>query len=109
MLRFGMAGLLLVPGISKFLTYEESVRFFRALDIPSPELLVLVVGALELVAVALLILDRVPWIGALAVVPIVAVAAVAAGPTWQNLGILGAALVLVALDARRVGGTDDGA
>lgn len=98
-LRFGSAGLLLGPGVSKFITYEQSVRFFRDLGIPSPELLVVIVGALELAAAVLFIIDRVPWLAALVVAPIMFVAAITAGPSWQNVGVLGAAFLLVGLEA----------
>jgi uncharacterized membrane protein YphA (DoxX/SURF4 family) len=97
-LRFGSAGLLLGPGVSKVVTYEQSVRFFRELGIPSPELLVPIVGALELLAALLFVIDRVPWLGAFVVTPIMLVAAVTAGPSWQNVGLLGAVLLLVLID-----------
>lgn len=101
-LRFGSAGLLLGPGVSKFVTYEQSVRFFQTLGIPAPELLVPVVGALELVAAILFVVDRVPWLGALVVAPIMAVAAITAGPSWQNVGVLGSVLLLALLDVSEV-------
>lgn len=97
-LRFGSAGLLIVPGASKFVTYGQSVRFFESLAIPSPELLVPVVGVLELGAALLFVLDRAIWAGALVAAPIMVVAAITAGPTWQNLGVLGAAVVLGGLE-----------
>lgn len=97
-LRFGSAGLLLAPGASKFVTYQQSVSFFERLAIPSPELLVPVVGLLELGAALLFVLDRAIWAGALVAAPIMVVAAATAGPTWQNLGVLGAAVVLGGLE-----------
>lgn len=101
-LRFGMAGLLLVPGASKFLTYGTSVRFFESLGLPAPAVLVPVVGGIELVAAGLLLLDRFPRLAALLTVPIMLVAAVTAGPTWQNLGVLAGAVVLIGLDTGEV-------
>lgn len=97
-LRVGMAGLLLGPGASKFLTYGQSVQFFRTLELPAPTVLVLVVGAVEIGVAVLLLLDRAPRASAMTVVPVMIVAVATAGPTWQNLGALLAALVLVGMD-----------
>lgn len=102
LLRYGMAGLLLAPGASKFLTYGTSLRFFESLGLPAPSILVPIVGALELGAAALFLLDRAPRIAALIAVPIMVVAVGTAGPTWQNVGVLAAALVLIALDTPEV-------
>jgi uncharacterized membrane protein YphA (DoxX/SURF4 family) len=99
-LRIGSAGLLLGPGVSKFLTYEHSVRFFTTLGLPAPKLLVPAVGAIELGAAGLLFWDRRAWLGALLAVPVMAVAAATAGPTWQNLGVFFAACVVLAGRAR---------
>lgn len=101
-LRFVTAGLLLGPGVSKFVTSERSVRYFRDLGLPSPELLVPLVGLLELLAAVLLVVDRASWLGALVATPIVIVAAITAGPTWQNVGVLCAAVLLVALEIQAV-------
>lgn len=101
-LRIGIAALLLVPGASKFITYGTSVRFFESLGLPAPAVLVPVVGGIELVAAGLLLLDRVSWLAALLTIPIMVVAAITAGPTWQNLGVLAGAVVLIGLDASEV-------
>lgn len=101
-LRIGMAGLLLVPGASKFLTYGTSVRFFESLGLPAPAVLVPVVGGIELVTAGLLLLDRFPRFAALLTVPIMLVAATTAGPTWQNLSVLAGAVVLISLDTWEV-------
>lgn len=102
LLRVGLAGLLLVPGASKFVTYGTSVRFFESLGLPAPGVLVPVVGALELVVAGLLLLDRVPRLAAFIAVPIMLVAAGTAGPSWQNLGALVGAVDLVGLDTPEV-------
>lgn len=101
-LRIGIAALLLVPGASKFITYGTSVWFFESLGLPAPAVLVPVVGSFELVAAGLLLLDRFSWLAALLTIPIMTVAAITAGPTWQNLGALAAAVVLVGLDTQEV-------
>jgi uncharacterized membrane protein YphA (DoxX/SURF4 family) len=101
-LRVGIAGLLLVPGASKFLTYGTSVRFFESLGLPAPGVLVPIVGSLELVAAGLMLFDRVPRLGALVAIPIMLVAVATAGPSWQNLGVLVGSLVLIGLDTPAV-------
>lgn len=93
-LRYTAGALVVVPGLGKLLTYRQSVAFFAALDIPHAELAVLAVGALELVAAAALFLDRHAVLAGLSLVPVMAVAAATAGPTWQNLGVLAAGLLL---------------
>jgi putative oxidoreductase len=102
-LRLGIAGLMLGPGLSKFLTYEQSVQFFRMLAIPAPGLMVLLVGGIELAVAALLLLDRVPRVSAVLAMPVMVVAATTAGPTWQNLGVLVAAIALIALETTTQG------
>lgn len=102
-LRVGIAGLLLGPGVGKFLTYGQSVQFFETLGLPLPAVLVLVVGAVELGVAVALLLDRAPRAAAVTTVPVMIVAAVTAGPTWQNVGVLVAAVVLVGIDPETVG------
>jgi len=104
-LRLGIAGLVLGPGVSKFLTYEQSVQFFRTLAIPVPAIMVVLVGGVELAVAALLVLDRAPRGSAILVIPVMAVAAATAGPTWQNLGVLVAAVALIALETTLHGGS----
>jgi uncharacterized membrane protein YphA (DoxX/SURF4 family) len=97
-LRIGIAGLVLGPGVSKILTYDQSVQFFRTLGLPSPDLLVPIVAGIELLAAGLLLLDRRPRVAGALVVPVMLVAAATAGPTWQNLGVLAAAVLLIAVE-----------
>lgn len=93
-----IVGLLVGPGIGKLLTYERSVRFFASLGLPAPDVLVVVVGVVELLAAGFLLVNRVPRIAALLAVPMMVVAAVTAGPSWQNIGALVAALGLIGLE-----------
>jgi uncharacterized membrane protein YphA (DoxX/SURF4 family) len=86
-LRIGIAAVVVVPGESKFLTYGQSVAFFRALSIPEPAVLVIVVGIIEVGAAGLLFVDRWTPVAALALLPVVIVAALTTGPTWQNVGV----------------------
>ena len=97
-LRIGCAGLLLGPGVSKILTYSQSVRFFATLGLPHPEFLVPVVGGIELVAAGLFLLDRRLRVAAPLVMPVMSVAAITAGPTWQNLGVLTASFLMIGLE-----------
>jgi putative oxidoreductase len=104
-LRIVIAGLVLGPGVNKFLTYQQSVQFFQTLGLPMPALTVVLVGAVELVVAALLLLDRLPRVAAVLVVPVMVVAAATAGPTWQNLGVLLGASTLLVLETRRTDST----
>jgi uncharacterized membrane protein YphA (DoxX/SURF4 family) len=97
-LRVGIAGLLLDPGVSRFLTYEQSVQFFQALGIPSSEIVVPVVGGIEIAVASALLLDRIPRISTLLAMPVMLVAAATVGPTWRSLGILLATGVLIGLE-----------
>jgi len=97
-LRVGIAGLLLDPGVSRFLTYEQSVQFFQALGVPSSEIVVPVVGDIGIAVASALLLDRIPRISTLLAMSVMLVAAATVGPTWQNLGILLATGVLIGLE-----------
>lgn len=99
-LRIGAAVFLFGPGVSKFITYDQSVAFFTTLGLPTPELLVLVVGGIEIGAALPLFFDRVPWLGAVLAVPIMIVAIATAGPSWQNLGVLLASTLVIGTNAR---------
>lgn len=99
-LQIGAAALLFGPGVSKFITYDQSVSFFTTLGLPAPELLVLVVGSMEIVAALSLFFDRVSWLGALLAIPIMAVAMVTAAPSWQNIGVLLASALVIGTNPR---------
>ena len=99
-LRVSIAGLLLGPGVSKFLTYQQSVQFFERLALPAPDLLVPLVGGVELGAAALVLLDRAPRLAAVVVIPVMLVAIGTAGPSWQNFGVLMAALGLLGIETK---------
>ena len=97
-LRVGIAGLLLGPGVSEFLTYQQSVQFFERLALPAPDLLVPIVGGVELGAAVLILLDRALRLAAALVIPVMVVAIGTAGPSWQNVGALMAALGLIGVE-----------
>jgi uncharacterized membrane protein YphA (DoxX/SURF4 family) len=97
-LRVGIAGLLLGPGVSESLTYQQSVQFFERLALPAPDLLVPIVGGVELGAAVLILLDRALRLAAALVIPVMVVAIGTAGPSWQNVGVLMAALGLIGVE-----------
>lgn len=103
--RIASAGLLVGPGVSKFLTYDGSVEFFGSLGLPAAGGLV-VVGIVELAAAGLLLGNRLPRVGASLVVPVTTVAAFTAGPTWQNVARLGMAVAVIGSETAL--GTDVG-
>jgi putative oxidoreductase len=102
LLRAGVAGLLLVPGASKFLTYGTSVRFFESIGLPWPGLLVPLVGAVELSVATLLLFDRGTRIAAIVAILVMVVAVATAGVTFGNVGVIVGAISLVGLDTWEV-------
>lgn len=101
-LRLAVATLVAGPAVSKFLTHGRSVEFFAGLGLPFPTAMVLVVGVLEVAAVAMLVLGVGDDLAALSLVPVMLVAIAAVGPDWKNLAVLGGALAVVALRHERV-------
>ena len=53
-----------------------------------------IVGGVEIGAALSLFLNRVPWLGALVAVPIMTVAIATAGPSWQNVSVLLAGVLI---------------
>jgi uncharacterized membrane protein YphA (DoxX/SURF4 family) len=103
-LRIGAAALLFGPGVSKFITYDQSVTFFTRLGLPAPEVLVLVVGGIEIGVALSMLFDRVPWLGAILAIPIMIIAITTAGPSWQNIGVLLASTLVIGTNARVLAG-----
>lgn len=97
LLRYVIIGLVVPPAFGKFLTYHRSTRLFDTLGLPMPEVTVIVVGALELSAVILLLLDRHRKGAGLLVGPIMIVATWTTGE-WQALTVLLALVGLFATD-----------
>lgn len=96
-LRLLVVGLLAGPAVSKFLTYDSSVAFFGAIGIPYPAVAVIVVGIIELAALAMLGFGFAGRAAALALLPVMVVAMLASGLDWKNTSVLfgAAALVIV--------------
>lgn len=101
-LRYVIAGLVGLPAVGKFLRYDRSVAMFTDLGLPSPELTVLLVGAIEAIAVVLLLVDVLPWAASIGLLPIVAVAFWKTGE-WQALAVLLGALAIVVVELGPVG------
>lgn len=99
--RVAVVGLVARPAVSKFLTRSTSVAFFTQLGIPNPELMVLVSGAVEVAAVALVLFGVAERLAAASLIPVMAVAIVYAGPSVANVGVLLACVGLLVV------GSDD--
>lgn len=95
--RVVVVGLVAPPGVGKFLGYERSVRNFAAWGIPEPAVAVLLVGAIELAAVLLLVVDRGRLLAVVGLAPVMVVALRTVGE-WQALAVLVALLVLAAVE-----------
>lgn len=97
--RLVLAALVAKPAVSKFLTYGNSVAFFDAIGMPFPELMVVLAGIIEVVAVVLLLVGRRVRLAALSLVPVMLVAILHVGPDWKNLSVLFGAVVLIVLSS----------
>lgn len=97
--RLVVAWLVARPALSKALTYGSSVAFFSEIGIPHPAVMVFVVGAVEILAVVMLLVGAGGRLAALALLPVMLVAIATVGPDWKNLTVLVGAVVLL------VGGT----
>lgn len=95
--RLVLAALVAKPAVSKFLTYGNSVAFFDAIGMPFPELMVVLAGIIEVVAVVLLLVGLRVRLAALSLVPVMLVAILHVGPDWKNLSVLFGAVVLIVL------------
>lgn len=90
--------LLLAPSaLSKFVDYPASVEYFAGLGIPAPEIMVLVVGAFEAVAVVALSLGVAGRIACVPLLAIMVVAMTTAGIVPSNVAALVGALGITLL------------
>lgn len=101
LLRVAVVGLVARPAVSKFVSRSTSVAFFTRLGIPSPELMVLVSGVVEVLAVGLVLFGVAERLAAASLIPVMAVAIVYAGPSVSNIGVLLACVGLLVV------GSDD--
>ncbi|MFW6321441.1 MAG: DoxX family protein [Halohasta sp.] len=92
---------LVVPGSTKLLDYGGQVDFFADLGIPAPELLVPIVGVIELTAAVLIVAGIAGRLGAALVVPIMLVAMATAEVNALNTAVLVASLGILALGTGR--------
>lgn len=96
-LRAVAAAALLPAGLVKFLDYGARAATFAELGVPAPELLVLVVGAVELVAALALAFGVGSRLAGLAVVPVMLGAIATVGVVPSNAVVLVSCLGIVAL------------
>ena len=89
------------PGSIKLLDYSSQVDFFTELGIPAPEVLVPVVGVIELTAVVLVVFGIAGRLGAALVVPIMLTAMATAEVNVLNTALLVAALGILLLGTGR--------
>lgn len=88
LLRILIAAIVTLPAVGKFLDYSGQVEFFASLGIPAPEILVLVVGTVEVASVVMLLLGLAGRVAALALVGVMLVAVITAGANPLNLTVL---------------------
>lgn len=79
---------LAVPALSKFVNPAGEVRFFSGPGLPSPELLVPLVGAFEVAALVAVLLGAAGRLASPPLVVIMLVAVLAADPNAANMGVL---------------------
>ncbi|ADB62871.1 DoxX family protein (plasmid) [Haloterrigena turkmenica DSM 5511] len=96
-LRLVLVALVAKPALSKFVTHENSVSFFDAVGIPSPQLMVIIAGIIEVGAVFLLLAGVGERLAAVSLILVMLVAILYVGPDWKNLSVLFGALTLLVL------------
>lgn len=89
------------PGSQKLLDYGSQVEFFTELGIPAPELMVPVVGVIELTAAVLIVFGIAGRLGALLVLPVMLTAMATAEVNTFNAAVLVAAVGVLVLGTGR--------
>ena len=97
----GFLVVLVVPGSQKLLDYGSQVDFFTELGIPAPELLVPLVGVIELTAATLILLGIAGRLGAALMVPVMLVAMATAEVNAFNTAVLVSCLGILVLGTGR--------
>ena len=97
----GFLVVLVVPGSQKLLDYGSQVDFFAELGIPAPELLVPLVGVIELAAAVLIVCGIAGRIGATLMVPVMLVAMATAEVNAFNTAVLVSCLGILVLGTGR--------
>lgn len=92
---------LVVPGSQKLLNYGSQVDFFAELGIPAPELLVPLVGVIELTAATLIAFGIAGRLGAALMVPVMLVAMATAEVNAFNTAVLVASLGILVVGTGR--------
>ncbi|WP_458209406.1 DoxX family protein [Haladaptatus sp. NG-SE-30] len=86
-----------IPAITKFADYAGQVEFFTSLGIPAPEVMVLVVGFVEVASIVMLALGTAGRVAALALSVVMLVAIVTDGANPLNVTVLLASLAIIYL------------
>ncbi len=85
MLRAAAVLATLGPALMKIIDYPGQVEFFRSLGIPAPEIMVVLSGAVEMIAIILLVLGAAGRAAALMLLSVVTVAIITAGPNVASI------------------------
>lgn len=97
-----IVALILTPAaVLKFVDHGNEAAFFAELGIPAPELTVVVVGAIQLVAAVAIVVGFAGRVGALVVIPIMLSAIVLAGVTVTAVAVLLASVGIVVVGTGR--------
>ncbi|GAB4469264.1 MAG: hypothetical protein Kow00124_04340 [Anaerolineae bacterium] len=73
------------PALMKIIDYPGQVEFFRSLGIPAPEIMVILSGGAEVIAIILLVLGAAGRVAALMLLSVVTVAIITAGPNVASV------------------------
>ena len=92
--RLAVVVLAAKPIADKFFDYPGQVAFFGRLGVPQPEIMVPLVGLIELAGTLMLLLGVAGRVGGLLLLPVMAVANLTAGVTVPSAGVLIGALVI---------------
>lgn len=97
-----LLGLILgVAGLDKFVRYSQEVTAFTSYGIPTPELMVPIVGIIELVAAILIAFGIAGRVGAVITVPVMITAIATAGVAGTNVFVLLGAIAILLLGTGR--------
>lgn len=94
----GLLAIILVPAaVWKFTLYADRVARFTEYGIPAPEIMVVVVGIVELLAALMILLGVAGRLGALVMVPIMLTAIAVSAPNPHNGLVLVGCIAVVLL------------
>lgn len=97
-LRLVLIALVAKPALSKVVTYGSSVAFFDVIGVPTPAVMVIIAGFIEVGAIVLLLVGVGERLAAASLIPVMLVAILYVGLDWKNLSVLVGALVIFVLE-----------